>query len=63
MTELSDNKNMIVSSHTNGKVIRYKKEDNYKPDLFIETENPIYRLMVSQNTDHIIVRSEIDRKY
>ena len=32
---------MIVSGHMDGKVIRYKKEDNFKPDLFIETNSYI----------------------
>ena len=28
---------MILSGHDNGKVIRFKKKENYMSDLFIET--------------------------
>ena len=32
---------MIVSAHAYGKVMRYKKEDYYKPETFIESDNRI----------------------
>ena len=44
MVSLVDNKNMIISGHMDGKVIRYIKEDNYKSDLFIEEESEIIDL-------------------
>ena len=37
---------MIISGHLDGKIIRYKRTD-YKPDVFTQAEDQIYRIILS----------------
>ncbi len=52
---------MIVSLHIDGKLIRYKKDD-YKPDLFLSSEDIIKDIKLSKDTDHILICSNFDGK-
>ena len=50
---------MIVSAHSDFKVLRYKR-DYYESDFITKVEGGIVNIKISEYTDHLAVHSKFD---